>query len=190
MWNTVSFISYGDSRYTMSATWKTMDSNRLFMPKYTTYLRWNQTTGSVIESVSTHILSLTHTHTHTYIYIYIYSVMAFISFWCLYQITLRINIVELSIPYEIGWSKGTNIKPAKMKILIKKKTLKGSVCVIVKAVEMGARGLVAVTQNQFLGQIGIKGCNRIKCIGTLVEITENSSIWIWNKRNISWNNLK
>ena len=61
---------------------------------------------------------------------------------------------------------------------------------IVKAVEIGARGFVEGTLYQFLNQIGIKGRNRAKYIKRLIEITENSSVWIWNKRNIAWNNLK
>ena len=55
---------------------------------------------------------------------------------------------------------------------------------IMKAVELGD------TLYQFLGQIRIKGHNRAKCIKCLIEITENSSKWIWNKRNIPWNNSK
>ena len=50
--------------------------------------------------------------------------------------------------------------------------------VIVKAVEMGARGFVAGTLYQFLGQIGIKGLMKVKCIRCLIEIMENVSMWI------------
>ena len=59
-----------------------------------------------------------------------------------------------------------------------------------KAVEIGARGFLAGTLNQFLGQIRIKGCNKTKCIRLLIEIMENSSMLIWKKRNIPWNNSK
>ena len=88
-----------------------------------------------------------------------------------------------------GWTKATSIKPANTKIL-KKELEKERYSVIVKAVEIGARGFVAGTQYQFLNQIRIKGRNRAKCIKHLIEITENSSVWIWNKRNIPWNNSK
>ena len=61
---------------------------------------------------------------------------------------------------------------------------------IMKAVEIGARGFVAGTMYQFLSQIRIKEHNKAKCIKHLIEIMENSSMLIWNKRNILWNNSK
>ena len=64
---------------------------------------------------------------------------------------------------------------------LKKDLEKEGYSVIVKAVEIGVRGFVAGILNQFLSQIRIK---RAKCIKRLIEITENSSMWIWNKRNI------
>ena len=86
-----------------------------------------------------------------------------------------------------SWSKVTSIKPYED---LKKELEKLGYSGIAKAVEMRARGFVAGTLYQFLGQIGIKGRNRAKCIRRLIEITENSSMWIWNKRNILWNNSK
>ena len=59
---------------------------------------------------------------------------------------------------------------------LKKELEKKGYSVIVKAVEIGARGFVASTLYQFLSQIGIKGRNRAKCIKHLIEITENSSM--------------
>ena len=59
--------------------------------------------------------------------------------------------------------------------------------ITVKAVEIRARGFVAGTLYQFLGQIEINRRNRSKSMKRLTEITENCSMWIWNKRNISWN---
>ena len=56
--------------------------------------------------------------------------------------------------------------------------------VIVKTVEIGARGFIAGSLYQLLCQIGIKGRDRAKCIKRLIEISENSSMLIWNKRNI------
>ena len=49
---------------------------------------------------------------------------------------------------------------------------------IVKAVEIGARGFVEGTLYQFLSQIGIKGRNRAICIKRLIEIKKNSFMWI------------
>ena len=71
---------------------------------------------------------------------------------------------------------------------LKKELEKEGYSMIVKAVEIGARGFVVGTLYQFLGQTGIKGCNRAKWIKHFREITENSSMWISNKRNIPWNN--
>ena len=70
-----------------------------------------------------------------------------------------------------------------MKIL-KKDLEKEGYNVIMKTVEIGARGFVAGILYQFLSQIGIKGHNRAKCVKHLIEIMENSSMRIWNKRNV------
>ena len=77
-----------------------------------------------------------------------------------------------------------------MKIFKKKELEKEDYSVIMKAVEIGERGFVAGNLYQFLGQIGIKGRNRGKCIKRHIEIMENSSMWIWNKRNIPWINSR
>ena len=69
------------------------------------------------------------------------------------------------------------------------KTSKGY-SMIMKTVEIGAKSFVEGPLYQFLGQIGIKGHNRAKCIRHLIEIMENSFMRIWNKRNILWNNSK
>ena len=76
-----------------------------------------------------------------------------------------------------GWIKATSIKPANTKIL-KKSWKKEGYSVTVKAVEIEARGFVAGTLYEFLGQIGIKGRNRAKSIERHIEITENSYIFI------------
>ena len=61
---------------------------------------------------------------------------------------------------------------------LKKELKKEGYSMVLKAVEIGARGFVAGTLYQFLSQIGIKGCNRAKYIKCLIEIMENSSMWI------------
>ena len=73
---------------------------------------------------------------------------------------------------------------------VKKELEKEGYSVIVKAVEIGARAFIAGILYQFLSQIKIKRHNRAKCIKRLIEIMENSSMWIWNQRNIPWNNSK
>ena len=81
------------------------------------------------------------------------------------------------------------LKKKKKRKKKKKKSWKKGYNVIMKAVEIEARGSVAGTLYQFPSQIRIKGRNRAKCIKRLIEIMENSSRWIWNK-NIPWNNSK
>ena len=102
---------------------------------------------------------------------------------------LKIIVVELSIPHESWMDLSHEYKDSKYEDL-KKELEKEEYSVIVKVVEIGARGFVAGTLYQFLSQIGIKGRNRAECMKHHIEITENSSMWIWNKRNILWNNSK
>ena len=102
---------------------------------------------------------------------------------------LKIIVVELSIPYEIQMDQSHEYKTSKYEDL-KKEMEKEGYSLIVKAVEIGAKGFVPGTLYQFLSQMGMKGQNRAKYIKRLIEITENSFMWIWNKRNIPWNNSK
>ena len=61
---------------------------------------------------------------------------------------------------------------------LNKELVKEGYSVTVKAVEIGARGFVAGTLYQFLGQIGINQRNRSKSMKRLTKITENCSIGI------------
>ena len=102
---------------------------------------------------------------------------------------LKIIVVELSIIYESRMDQIHVYKTIKYEYLKKKELEKEGYSV--KVVEVETRGFVAGALYQFLSQIGIKRCNRGKCIKRLIEITGNSSMWIWNKKkNIPWNNSK
>ena len=105
------------------------------------------------------------------------------------RVNLNIIVVELSTSYESQMDQSHKYKTSKDEDLEKELEKKGY-SMIMKAVETGARGFVAGTLYQFLSQIRTKGRNRAKCIKCLKEIMENSSMWIWNKRNIPWNNSK
>ena len=94
--------------------------------------------------------------------------------------------VELTIPFESQLEQSHDYKTSKYEDL-KKELEKEGYSLIIKAVEIGARGFIAGTLYQFLGQIGINQRNRSKSMKCLTEITENCSMWIWNKRNILWN---
>ena len=98
----------------------------------------------------------------------------------------KIILVELTIPFESRLEQSHVYKTSKYEDL-KRELEKEGYSVTVKAVEIGARGFVAGTLYQFLGQIGINRCNRSKSMKRLTEITENCSMWIWNKRNVQWN---
>ena len=98
----------------------------------------------------------------------------------------EVILVELTIPFKSRLEQSHDYKTSKYEDL-KKELEKVRFSVIVKAVEIGARGFVAGTLYQFLGQIGISRRNRSKSMKRLTEITENCSMKIWNKRNVPWN---
>ena len=98
----------------------------------------------------------------------------------------KVILVELTIPFESRLELSHDYKTSKYEDL-KKELEKEGYSVTVKAVEIGARSFVAGTLYQFLGQIGINRRNRSKSMKSLTEITENCSMWIWNKGNVPWN---
>lgn len=98
------------------------------------------------------------------------------------KVNQKIILVELTVPYECRMEQSHDYKTNKYENL-KSELIKEGYNAIVRAVEIGARGFVSGTLHQFLGQIGIKGRNRAKSIKRLIEVTENSSMWIWKKRN-------
>ena len=69
-------------------------------------------------------------------------------------------LIELSIPYESWMDQSHEYKTSKYKDL-KKELENEGYSVIVKAVEIGAKGFVAGTLYQFLSQIRIKECNNV-----------------------------
>ena len=77
---------------------------------------------------------------------------------------LEIIMAELSIPYESCMEQSYDYKTSKY-VDRKTELEKQGYSMIMKVVKMGARGFVAGTLSQFLGQIGIKRHNRVKCIG-------------------------
>ena len=97
----------------------------------------------------------------------------------------KVILVELTISFESRQEQSHDYKTSKYDL--KKELKKEGYIIIVKVVEIGARGFVASTLYQFLGQIGINRRNRNKSMKRLTEIIENCSMWIWNKRNVPWN---
>ena len=95
----------------------------------------------------------------------------------------KVMLVELTIPFESRLEQSYDYKTSKYEDL-KKELEKVRFSVIVKAVEIGARGFVTGTLYQVLGQIGINRRNRSKSMKRLTEITKYCSMWIWNKRKV------
>ena len=91
----------------------------------------------------------------------------------------KLILVELTILFESRLEQSHDYKTSKYEDL-KKELEKEGYGVIVKAVEIVARGFVASILYQFLGQIGINQRNRSKSTKPLTEITENISMWTWN----------
>ena len=54
---------------------------------------------------------------------------------------------------------------------------------VVMPVEVGARGFVGSSVYDLLTKLSICGNKRTKALKLLAEIAENSSRWIWSKRN-------
>ena len=54
---------------------------------------------------------------------------------------------------------------------------------VVMPVEVGARGFVGSSVYDLLTKLSICGNKRTKALKLLAEIAENSSQWIWSRRN-------
>ncbi|GFO46337.1 polyprotein [Plakobranchus ocellatus] len=50
-------------------------------------------------------------------------------------------------------------------------------------IEVGAMGFVGTSANNLLSKLSINGQKRTKALKALAEIAENSSRWIWGRRN-------
>ena len=83
--------------------------------------------------------------------------------WPAIILLLRAKLKNISMPYESRMDQSHKYKTSKYEDL-KKEMEKEEYTQIVKDVEIGARGFVAITLYQILRQIRIKGRNRVKCI--------------------------
>ena len=50
-------------------------------------------------------------------------------------------------------------------------------------VEIGARGFIGASAYNLLTKLSITGSKRSRALKTLAETAENSSRWIWSRRN-------
>ena len=96
--------------------------------------------------------------------------------------TQQLIIVELTVPYENRMEEAHIYKREKYMNLTKELENAGYKAVVMP-VEVGARGFVGSSVYDLLTKLSICGNKRTKAVKLLVEIAENSSRWIWSRRN-------
>ena len=93
-------------------------------------------------------------------------------------------MVELTVPYENRMEEAHIYKREKYMNLTKELEYAGYKAVVMP-VEVGARGFILIgsTVYDLLTKLSICGNKRTKALKLLAEIAENSSQWIWSRRN-------
>ena len=96
--------------------------------------------------------------------------------------TKQIIMVELTVPYESRMEEANTYKRAKYSDLTRELE-KSGYSARVMPVEIGARGFVGASAYDLLSKLSICGNKRRRALKTLAETAENSSRWIWSRRN-------
>ncbi|GFN94214.1 reverse transcriptase [Plakobranchus ocellatus] len=96
--------------------------------------------------------------------------------------TQQIIMVELAVPYESRMEEAHAFKEGKYLDLTKELKKDGYEAKVMP-VEIGARGFVGSSAYGLLSKLSIGGNKRIKALRLLAETAENSSRWIWSRRN-------
>ncbi|GFO05023.1 reverse transcriptase [Plakobranchus ocellatus] len=96
--------------------------------------------------------------------------------------TQQIIMVELTFPYESRMEEAHAFKEAKY-LELTKELKKDGYEAKVMPVEIGARGFVGSSAYGLLSKLSIGGKKRTKALRLLAETAENSSRWIWSRRN-------
>lgn len=96
--------------------------------------------------------------------------------------TRQIIMVELTVPYENRMEESNVYKKEKYTDLCKELEREGYNTRIIP-VEIGARGFVGASAYSLLSKLSINGSKRTKALKVLSETAENSSRWIWSRRN-------
>ena len=96
--------------------------------------------------------------------------------------TQQLIMVELTIPYENRMEEAHIYKREKYLNLTKELRDAGYKAVVMP-VEVGARGFIGSSAYDLLTKLSICGKKRTKALKLLAEIAENSSRWIWSRRN-------
>ena len=94
----------------------------------------------------------------------------------------QIIMVELTVPYESRIEEAHIYKKEKYQDLSKELEEAGYKSKVMP-VEIGARGFAATSAYNLLSKLSICGRKRTKALRLLAEIAENSSRWIWSRRN-------
>ena len=98
--------------------------------------------------------------------------------------TQQIIMVELGVNGSIRKQNGRVPHLQKGKYLNLTKELRDAGCkAVVMPVEVGARGFIGSSVYDLLTKLSICGNKRTKALKLLAEISENSSRWIWSRRN-------
>ena len=96
--------------------------------------------------------------------------------------TQQLIMLELTVPYENRMEEAHIYKREKYMNLTKELENAGYKAVVMP-VEVGARGFVGSSVYDLLTILSICGNKRTKALKLLAEIAENSSRWIWSRRN-------
>ncbi|GFO16340.1 reverse transcriptase [Plakobranchus ocellatus] len=100
--------------------------------------------------------------------------------------TQQIIMVELTVPYESRMEEAHAFKEGKYLDLTKELKKDGYEAKVMP-VEIGAREFVGSSAYGLLSKLSIGGNRRTKALRLLAETAENSSRWIWSRRNESLN---
>ena len=98
--------------------------------------------------------------------------------------TQQLIMVELTVPYESRMERAHIYKREKY-LNLTKELNDASYKAVVMPVEIGARGFIGSSFYDLLIKLSIWGNKTTKALKLLVEIVENSSRWIWSRRNES-----
>ncbi|GFN88527.1 reverse transcriptase [Plakobranchus ocellatus] len=96
--------------------------------------------------------------------------------------TQQIIMVKLTVPYESRMEKDHAFEEGKY-LDLTKELKKDGYEARVMPVGIGARGFVGSSAYGLLSKLSICGNKRTKALRPLAETAENSSRWIWNRRN-------
>ncbi|GFN73809.1 reverse transcriptase [Plakobranchus ocellatus] len=99
-----------------------------------------------------------------------------------YASTQQIIMVELTVLYENRMEEAHSFKEGKCHDLTKELKKDGYEAKVMP-VEIGARGFVGSSAYGLLSKLSICGNKRTKALRLLAKTAENSSRWIWSRRN-------